>query len=361
MSLHSHYSLLKRYLDAPADQRWVLAMVVDKEGSSYRKPGAMMLVSELGQSFGLVSGGCLEADIVRRANQVLQNSKPQYAIYDMLEEGSYAADLGIGCNGKIGILIQELNAEHRTFYQTLFSSLENGDSCRLLQMLPQDATSLGDLCAVLVDKSNTEIARIGESTLTDSAFALHLQSSFEILHDGNHNWSNIPFRAPFSVWVFGGGADAQPLVRMAAELGWRISVVDHRTAYARPALFTSAEQVIREHPDNFDRKPELNKADAAILMTHNLTLDSVWIKRLSQTDISYVALLGPPSRRDKVLAMANISNNVWSNTVLHGPAGYDLGGELPESIALSILAQCHTHLYKHQVEPTILEKISHTV
>jgi len=330
-SLHSHYALLKRYLNAPADESWVLATVLDKEGSSYRRPGAFMLVSPLGQSYGLVSGGCLEADIMLHARKVLHHRKARYVIYDMREEDSYAAELGIGCNGKIGVLIQPLTEAHRPFYQTLYQHLEQGKSCRLVQSVPEAGQLETCPPAQLLDQAGNRLARMGH------------QESF------TENPRDIHIPAPFNLWVFGGGADAQPLVRMAAALGWRITLIDHRPAYARATHFPDAETVLRQKPEDGTLK-RLPQADAVVLMTHNLALDAAWLRQLHNTPVRYLGLLGPLHRRERVLELAGIADSPRLNAVLHGPAGLALGGELPESIALSILAECHACLYQRQGE-----------
>ncbi|MGD9660153.1 MAG: XdhC family protein [Porticoccaceae bacterium] len=342
MVSNSHYGLLKTYFDSlnatRDDGDWVLAIVLDKTGSSYRRPGAFMLISPLGQCFGLVSGGCLEADIVLRARQALESRKPCYVIYDMAEDDSYAAELGIGCGGKIGVLVQPLGQQQQLFYRQLFQRLSDGESCYLGYGIPPLGVQSHGVAMSLIAEDGTELARLGGSLCRLEAVR------------------QVKIPAPVSLWVFGGGADARPLVAIAAQLGWRVSVVDHRPAYARVAGFPLAEQIFRARPDNSDAL-SLANANAAVLMTHNLAMDAAWLKCLSGTEVRYVALLGPRARRLQVEALAGVEDANWLATRLHGPAGLALGGELPESIALSILAECHAHLHRRRAESLNLAEV----
>jgi xanthine dehydrogenase accessory factor len=138
---HSHYSLLKHYLNHSEKLDWVIATIVNKVGSSYRSPGAIMLINSLGQSFGLVSGGCLEANIVLHAKKVFDSKQAHYVVYDMLEEDGYAADLGVGCKGKIGVLLQYVTAAHHVLFAELFKRMQEGQASYLQQKFLTDEST----------------------------------------------------------------------------------------------------------------------------------------------------------------------------------------------------------------------------
>ncbi len=134
--------------------------------------------------------------------------------------------------------------------------------------------------------------------------------------------------------VFGGGADARPLASIASQIGWRTTVVDHRSAYVRPSSFPEAVKIIKDSPENSDGKTDLKYIDAAVLMTHNLKFDAQWLSLLYRHSApKYIGLLGPLSRRKTVQDMMDIDDGSWFDTHVSGPAGLDIGGELPESIA----------------------------
>ena len=348
---HSHFSLLEYYLNHSEKLNWVLATIVSKEGSSYRSPGAIMLVNNLGQSHGLVSGGCLEANIVLHAKKVFDNEQAHFVEYDMLEEDGYAAELGVGCKGKIGVLLQYITTAHHDLLALLFKCMQAGKTSYLQQtfLTPNSAqkalneltlfNDVGQLLLTTTQQSN--------STLNDAVVQMveHDKAHCNVVIDGaEHSVTKVS--APINFWIFGGGSDAIALVTMAAQMGWRVTVVDHRSSYARSSNFKHAAEIVRIHPDDFSLSPQFQQIDAAVLMTHNLNLDAAWLRLLHKSNVAkYIGLLGPLERRGNVEALSNIEDKAWLMRQVNGPVGLDIGGELPESIALSILAQCHSILH----------------
>lgn len=348
---HSHFSLLEYYLNHSDKLNWVLVTIVSKEGSSYRSPGAIMLVNSLGQSHGLVSGGCLEANIVLHAKKVFDNEQAHFVVYDMLEEDGYAAELGVGCKGKIGVLLQYITPELNHLLAGLFKRMQMGEASYLQQTFICERamqTSLNDV--MLYDDSGQLILttlKESEHNLNNAVAQMNAQEqSHRNFTKGEAEQSLTKISAPTNLWVFGGGSDAIALVTMAAQMGWRVTVVDHRSSYARSSNFKHADEIVRVHPDDFSAFSAFKQIDAAVLMTHNLNLDSAWLRLLHEHNVGkYIGLLGPLERRGNVEALSNISDKAWLMRQVNGPAGLDIGGELPESIALSILAQCHSVLH----------------
>lgn len=332
-----------------------MATIVNKEGSSYRSSGAIMLFNSIGQSFGLVSGGCLEANLMLYAKKVLVNHQSQYVVYDMREEDSYAADLGVGCKGKIGVLLQYLSAKHHALIDICYQRMMQGkDSfigqAYLLNKLDHVSNALmlysdtGELLTHTFDSDEQLFTPRLLATPKEPSTTSSMQ--YHIIAQG-YQVAITRFCAPINFWVFGGGADAQPLVLLANQLGWRVTVVDHRSSYARASRFQQAAAIYKVHPDNHQTLRGFEQIDAAMLMTHNLSLDAQWLKQLHQANSTqYIGLLGPKARRQQVESIADISDLPWLKTRVNGPAGLNLGGELPESIALSIIAQCHSVIYQ---------------
>lgn len=354
---HGHFALLEHYLKQSDEFDWVLATIVNKEGSSYRSPGAIMLVNSLGQSYGLVSGGCLEANIVLHAKKVLDGKQAKYVEYDMREEDGYAVELGVGCKGKIGVLLQYLTLQHKALLTQLFQRMKSGVASYMQQAFLTPDGKQAQLSHIKLLDSKGLWLMSTEQVPTNSEAELLPRT--EVL---NHSHKNITIEqsefsltkvsAPFSLWVFGGGSDAAPLVSMAAKLGWRITVVDHRSSYARNNAFKNAEYIFRIRPEELfnpeyaEQLKQFHQLNAAVLMTHNLALDADWLKLLHATNqAKYIGLLGPLERRSNVEELSHIDDRAWLARVVNGPVGLDIGGDLPESIALSILAQCHSVLH----------------
>lgn len=335
-----HFHLLRVLRDNPAAD-WVSATVVSKYRSSYRLPGAMLLVGPEGHSYGLVSGGCLEADIRLNARKVRAFNQARCILYDSMDEGNIAAELGLGCNGRVEVLVQPLGAAHRRLLLTLLERMEAGRSSLLLHCFQADDPAalnalvlLDDTGAPLDNATGIELPGIQE---------MNLKSEHQRLSQGEREWSLSRYRPPVNFWVFGGGVDARPLVSLAASLGWRVTLVDHRPANAQEGDFPHAERILRQSPTGLDVDID---ADAAVVMTHNLELDAAWLGRLDGVAaLRYAGLLGPVDRREKVVEMAQLGESSGLLPILHGPMGLDIGGDMPESIALSTLAQCHQILF----------------
>jgi xanthine/CO dehydrogenase XdhC/CoxF family maturation factor len=154
----------------------------------------------------------------------------------------------------------------------------------------------------------------------------------------------IPLALPPRLLLLGGGPDAQPLVDFAARLAWRITVYDHRPAYAQTARFPQAEQVVLGRPEALAETLDTRRFDAAVIMSHHLPSDLAYLRTLSATRIPYVGLLGPAVRREKLLADLGAAAAHLRGR-LRAPIGLNIGGRAPESIALSIVAEIHSRLH----------------
>jgi xanthine dehydrogenase accessory factor len=308
----------------------------------------MMLVDPDGQSLGLVSGGCLEADIRLNARKVLAFDEPRCILYDSTEEGTIAAELGLGCNGRVEILIQPIKTVHHDLLLLLLDRMEAGADSFLLQCF--ESENLDDLNQLVLLNDRAELITKATGTALPKLGSLEFDSpelkSHEVLSENHQRWSLNRHDHPIKLWVIGGGMDAQPLVSMAATLGWKVSLLDHRPAYARQADFPLVENIIRQRPESLDHDVD---ADAAILMTHNLELDANWLKRIQDCQsLRYIGLLGPVDRKLEVMELAGIESSPEIEEFLHGPMGFDIGGDIPESVALSTLAECHQVLFRRR-------------
>jgi xanthine/CO dehydrogenase XdhC/CoxF family maturation factor len=148
---------------------------------------------------------------------------------------------------------------------------------------------------------------------------------------------------PHRLLVLGAGLDAEPVVRIACEMGWRCTVADHRDAYVASGDFTGADEVICEPAENLAQVVDLSRYDAAVVMSHHLGSDRSYLRQLADSDIPYVGLLGPAHRRDRLLEEIGEPATGLAGR-LHGPAGLDIGGRGPAVIALSIVAEIQSVL-----------------
>ncbi|MGB0909509.1 MAG: XdhC family protein [Nitrospirales bacterium] len=308
---------------------WVLGTVYNIEGPCYRKPGAMMLFNGRGEQFGMLSGGCLEADIQRHARQVMLTGKAITLCYDSSDEDDFYSQVSIGCGGTVHILLQPIIAQTQYLYlDSVFRTLSVRRTGLYYQRIP-DTTCIAE-CRFI----ETDVLSPSNSSQRP-----------DLIEEDGSVWLATPIVPEPHLLVVGGGLDAQSLVSMAHVLGWQVSVWDPRPANARREHFLSADWILQGPALELFDFAISKSVGAAVLMTHNIQLDGAALHALQQVPLQYMALLGPTNRRLQVLEYAGLRESNLT-TSLAGPAGLDIGAELPESIALSILAECHASLKK---------------
>ena len=326
-------ALLAQWRDRKDQCQWVLGTVYDTQGPSYRKAGAMMLFNDLGEMFGLLSGGCLEGDIQRHAKAVMASSQTRTLVYDGSDEDDVAFQLGIGCGGTVHILLQPVAAANDyLFLDCLDALLQCQGRGYYYQQIPRHSRNARNYLFTA-----DEFIPVALPAHDDSPRArLHTSSGSQ--------WLVTPILPAPELLVIGGGVDARPVVTMAAQQGWRVRVCDPRPANGRRRYFPDAGQLLDCRPAELPGQGFLHRLNAVVIMSHSLSLDAEAIAAVRDLDLQYLGLLGPESRKRRVLALAGCREDELQ-TPICGPVGLDIGGELPESIALSIIAQCHAHLH----------------
>ncbi|MBY6212015.1 XdhC family protein [Microbulbifer agarilyticus] len=326
-------TLLDLWFQNRDSRGWVLGTVYRTQGPSYRKAGSMMLCDDLGRHYGLLSGGCLESDIQRHALKTLRTGKAATIRYDGNDEDDVAFQLGIGCGGEVEILLQPITPENNYLQLAELRS-------RLRQRQPmvfrQQVATSGE-------------ARAELRPLCAGALGVDIPLQRPVLAENDGAlWLNTPLLPAPHVLIVGGGIDARPMAQQFNAQGWLVSLCDPRPANARPAYFPNCTSY-RCHPDALPEKLDLDSIDAAIAMSHNLNLDAAAIRLLHQRPLRYLGLLGPISRRNQVLTLSGLPTSEQEkliHSVLRAPIGLDLGGELPESIALATCAEIHSVLHR---------------
>jgi xanthine dehydrogenase accessory factor len=341
--MHLGIPALLDFFDAHRDdEALVLATIIATVGSTYRKPGAMMLIARDGSFEGLISGGCLEGDLLHHAADVFESREPRRVTYDMHADDDLVWSLGLGCDGIIHLQLQRLEKVAQFGF---LERLDRAHRARRAELLALATLSDGQVpvgAHALIDPDG---AGAGDPALLDA------------LEESSATWpewrfSNVRFgRAQAGeailihipptprVLICGAGPDAVPVARMLAELGWEIVVADHRAAFARPDRFPAGCTVVREHPAHLARAVDLASLDAAVIMSHHLENDSEYLGSLAAFDIPYIGVLGPRARRLRLAQMAQCAERQ-----LFGPVGLDIGAELPASIALAVAAEIHAVL-----------------
>ncbi len=337
-------TLLSQWFSQRNDTQWVLGTIIATRGSSYRKTGAIMFFGGMGQQFGLLSGGCLESDIMRHAKQVMMSGKTKEITYNQTSDESSDWLLGIGCGGEVTILLQLIDSSnHYNGLNIVYKKLcHNQFSWYLINLGNKQHEKPWQVLDQILDRNNSLSVNYNNEKQKKQLMAYKCRLD-------NSTWLAIPIFAAPHIVIFGGGIDAQPLVKFAQILGWQVTLVDSRTANARTSYFPGATRIIRTISPQMCSETWWPSVNAAVVMTHNISMDASALKMLSDCDLEYIGLLGPALRTERVLKFAKLSYSSFIRSISN-PIGLAIGGELPESIALSIVAELHAVFEKRNLK-----------
>ncbi|MDH4107029.1 MAG: XdhC family protein [Gammaproteobacteria bacterium] len=348
----SNSELLNFFAQQAAGGRMlVLASVYETQGSTYSKTGARMLISPDGVFQGMLSGGCLEGDLAERAARVAASGQPEQVTYDLGLNDEELWGLGVGCDGLMRIFLQPLGpSDGYEPFATMARELD-GDEAAVCATALNDA-GRGPIAGASLVTGGGRTANFGfpqpwlEAVESVAQSALSNGKSRTDRVEVAGDSADILFgvlRPPPRVLVLGAGLDAQPVVRLCAELGWRVTVQDHRPAYVQKGDFSRARRIVCVPAEELPGALDLDDFDAAIIMSHHLATDRVYLRLVAETGMPYVGLLGPSDRRRRLVQELGAPADRLAGR-LHGPAGLDIGGRGPGSIALSIVAEMHLQL-----------------
>jgi xanthine dehydrogenase accessory factor len=337
-----------------------LATVVLVEGSSYRRAGARMLVTDDGQLTGAISGGCLEGDALRKARLVMVQNKPMLVTYDTTDDDDAKLGVGLGCNGIIHILIEPIFPENQdnpiSLFKQFLSKREPVVLVTLFSLHNRQAAQPGTCLLLKADEQTTGL--IPDNEIRDALLA----DAKDVLKNGNSVTKTYIYGNGFtcfiellkpavSLIIFGAGNDAIPLAQMGSILGWHVTLIDGRTNYAVPERFPFARKIIIARPEQALSQITLDDRTVIVLMTHNYNYDMAMLKQLLPLQLPYVAALGPKKRLTRMLDELNeggIDIPAEQLKSIYGPAGLDIGSENSDEIALSIIAEIQAVLNKRK-------------
>jgi xanthine dehydrogenase accessory factor len=345
--------IIKSYTTTLAEGRkQALCSVVHVDGSSYRRPGARMLIDDIGRLTGAISGGCLEGDALRKALLVISKQESKLVTYDTSDEEDASIGIQLGCEGVIQVLFEPIMEDAEVNPIKLLQKIEaKRQDCVLVTLFdtvdkqkPQIGTCL------LVEQDGTITGSVENKELSDQVF-LDIKNVFEkkcskfIKYEvGNYAVTAfIEYVAPpISLVVIGAGNDAIPMVNIADTLGWEVRVADGRNNLAKPERFVGACQVLVSKPEYVLENIPIDINTVFVLMTHNYNYDLALLKLLVKKDIKYIGSLGPKKKLDRMLeemAEEGLELTSEERNKIYGPVGLEIGAETAEEIALSIIAE----------------------
>ncbi|MEC3966589.1 XdhC/CoxI family protein [Flagellimonas halotolerans] len=342
----------------------VLATVVHVDGSSYRRPGARMLVDEYGNITGAISGGCLEGDALRKALYALDRQENKLVTYDTSDEDDAVIGAQLGCNGIIQVLFEPIDYT------------DQHNPCELLRNVIEKEVPVAISVVFDLDKSQKQLGTISVADIKDAVAgkpipddlqkALLLKSK-EVINKGNSCFGVLEINGkkyyifiqmhlpPVNLVLVGAGNDAQILAQQAELLGWNVVVTDGRPTHANKDRFVGACQVIVTKPEETLASIKIDQRTCFVLMSHNYNYDlSVLKLLLGQSEIPYIGILGPLKKYNRMLnelADEGVEVSKADLSKIHAPVGLEIGAETPAEIGLSILAEIQSVLKNKTPRP----------
>lgn len=334
-----------------AGKKTALATVVHVEGSSYRRPGARMLVTEDGELTGAISGGCLEGDALRKALLAINQQQNKLVTYDSMDEDDNSFGIQLGCNGIVHILFEPIDA-----------SIKNNP----IQLLELASTQTNNsVLATSFSLQDPQGEQIGtclfgneQEFISSKSFAANLKEEVQaVLQSGASMMKQYDTTAAFielvppavELVIAGAGNDAFPLLKMAEVLGWHVTVMDGRKTHATERRFPSAKKIIVAKPAECVSQISISNQTVFVLMSHNYNYDLGMLQQLIHSNCQYIGVLGPKKKMEKMYAELQDNGPVITEQdkeKIFGPVGLDVGAETAEEIALSIIAEIKAVLSK---------------
>jgi xanthine dehydrogenase accessory factor len=324
--------------------RVVAATLVETVGSAPLDPGAEMLVDDRGRIEGSVTGGCVEAALVQEAREVLAGGPARVATYGISDE--QAAGVGLMCGGTVHVLVHEV--ADRDVVETAAAAIAEGRPVALATLL--DGPQAGRKLAVLEDEVHgsfgvaelldDSVARDARGFLDEGRSSVRGYSAKGETMGAELRVSIQAFATPPRMVVFGAIDFSAAVARMAEEIGYRVTIVDARAAFAASPRFSRHAEVVVDWPDRFLEGRELGPRDAVLVFTHDPKFDEPALLGALGSGAGYIGALGSRrthEERAERLRAAGASEEDLRR--ISSPCGLDVGARTPAETAIAVLAE----------------------
>lgn len=319
----------------------VLATVVGVAGSTYRRPGARLLILPDGKLVGNISGGCLEGELVHVAPDVLSSSRAQLLRFDLTSDDALWG-WGMGCNGVIDVLVEPTASAIR-FAAVLGKARRAEQSLALVTVVSGERVG----ARLFVHPTGETEGTLGTPDLD----RVTMEAAVEAIQTAHRATVSLPGGAVAVVEVIqprlrlivcGASPDATALVELAARLGWRVDIADDRPGLLTRERFPQAHRLFPTQPADAAEAVAADERSYVVVMSHNEHRDAGYLQSFAARPVAYLGLLGPATRRARLVEALLVGGAPPESSTLariHGPAGLDLGAEGPDEIALAIVAE----------------------
>jgi xanthine dehydrogenase accessory factor len=320
-----------------------MATIIRVDGSAYRREGAKMLIGEDGSYYGTISAGCLEEDLIYQAQEVIASLQAKTVKYDLRSNDDLSWGQSAGCDGDIEVYIEPIGWG--------ITKLQNNISLwhYIDKQLNQGINMVSAKCMNRGDKQGTVIlysdngTTIGESadkdivqTLTpyiNDFFLSGTKVNLVHIDELNNDYLFELYQPKDRLYVFGAGPDAEPLVELASQLDFSVTIIDPRSGRCNEKNFPKADFRLIEHPESFFNKFQIPFESFVLVMTHNFNRDQKILEYLFPSPPKYLGVLGPKRRTERLVSDKKLLPFIQS------PIGLAIGAEGPEEISISVLAE----------------------
>ncbi len=339
--MNDFYRILKKMKENDKG-RFAMATIIGVDGSSYRHPGAKMLIGEDGSQYGTISAGCLEEDLAHHAHEVIVDRQSKTLTYDLRAEDDLSWGQGAGCNGSIKVYIEPYEWDYKPpfhnepIWPQVESVLEVGNKVASAKSISDNYTErtylfysengvvLGDAEKNIKEKLLPELKKfIKSDKKIDVIKVADLEDEFLLeLYEPREQ-----------LYIFGAGPDVEPLARLASDVDFSVTIIDPRSSRCNKKIFPTADRLIVEHPESYLEKNRIPDESYVLIMTHSFQRDKNILCTLIQSSPHYLGVLGPRRRTERLMAPDKLPDEIYS------PLGLSIGAEGAEEISVSIIAE----------------------
>lgn len=316
-----------------------LATVIKTWGSAPRRTGSTMCINSKMEFQGSVSGGCVETVVIEQALSVIKSGQNRLLEFGVSNEQAW--EVGLACGGTIEVYLQKVG-DHQAEQLS-----------KLIQLVAENESSI--LVVELGEKTHYDVIQAGQihgSAMFDQGESELINKSLQrdrtLVIENNHSRYFIhPFNPQLALYIVGAVHITQQLVPIIQPLGFKVSVVDPRTAFASKERFPDVE-LITWWPKQVFAEINLNHRTAIIALTHDPKFDDDALIAALNSDAFYIGALG--SRKTHASRLERLSNVGFDENQLsriHAPIGMDINASNPAEIAVSIAAQLIQQLRKN--------------
>lgn len=339
--MNDSYRMLKKMKEKNQNP-FAMATIIAVDGSTYRHPGAKMLIGEDDSQYGTISAGCLEEDLAHHAREIIRTRQPRTVVYDLRSEDDLSWGQGAGCNGSIKVYVEPCEWEykppyhHQPVWPEVEAVLNSGGRVASAKRICDDnmqrvhlfycdnGTVIGDAEPGVKEKIIPEL-----NTFLSSGKKIELVKADE--SQGEFLFELYEPRE--QLYIFGAGPDVEPIARLASHLDFFVTIIDPKSSRCNEEIYPTADRLVPEHPESYLQKNELPARSYVLIMTHSFQRDQNILRHLISTPLQYLGVLGPRLRTTRLLSPDPLPERV------HSPIGLSIGAEGPEEISVSIMAE----------------------